>query len=1614
MSSRILLFLCLLTFSSGLFAQGVNFFSTDPPAFIQEFTSNLNQSKDEVGPRAGAALAAVWDSGEVTDEEKDQFISQVNIMVSKRYKSSPGLANYALIFASLKQGTSYVKLRPSEFLEVSLQTIADLDPERGQKYMKVLAEYIQQGVLIERKRFSWKATQNTPTLMYLTLGKGEDAYSAPVIRFDNTDIVYQSTQDSTRIYNTTGDFHPLAMNFIGEKGRVDWSKMGLDKEDVYCDFHQYKLNLNYGLVKVDTVDFYYKSLIEEPLVGRFEDRNTGFKDLNRANYPFFKSYQGGVVIQNFIPNVRYEGGFSLQGIRKIGSAYDIWVDYEPEPGESSGSEWDEGWYAGYSSDDMYSDEKKDDEWGEDEWDYSAATTSSFEPETTSDEWGVSETSYSGDESGGSEEEYYDDTYVDESSLYPSQIQKHVKAKIEIQRAEKSVMKIQGEAFVLDLEKMIGKNMEAIIYTSDEDSIYHPAMDMLYTTEDSTVTLKKPKRGNFKSIPFTSSYHEYFLYFETIIWDLRNDQLEFTAFIDQENKVSAIESFDYFTKARFSQFKNILPFNPIGAIYRYATMNPGRPIFPEELVKDLRVPEAITGLERMLPSLEGSGFITYDKKTKEIKPLPKLIDWARAARNKKDFDAIQVISKVDTGSHAVMNLTNMDIKMRGVSYFSLSDSAYIRVVPLEGMVTVQKDRNLTFGGAVASGKINFYSSDEERPSFTFDYESYRIMCDSIDSIRFVLVRNPPPGYEPTPLERALSNTVFEGITGAIHIDDPNNKSGEKDYPFFPVFDSYASSYLYWERPDIEGGVYKKDKMYFSVDPFVLDSLETFDGTNLRFEGAFHSSEIFPEFRQQLQVMDDFTLGFKAQSPPEGYRVYDGNGRYFNEITLDGNGLQGNGRVEYLGTVAKSDSFVFHFDSVMAEVNYFNLQRGYRGGVYFPEVDAASALYKWYTKDSVLAISSTYEALSVFGGEGMFTGTLSITPKGMVGDGEIILGQIKISGDSIVFNEMDFTADGCDFTVVDKDDAEIVHFIAKDVSVTYDVWRHTSKFETKEVGKELASFPLHQYNTTMAKGEYQRSTDDLKLEGISSYIKDNYFVSSDPKQDSLRFNAKDSYYKLDTREVVVSGVPYIYVADAMVTPEGQEVIIQDNGLIKTLENAIIEADKESKLHKIYDATVNIFSRNEYEGGGKYDYIEINGKPQFIEFNNIKVNSDTSTIASGGISDIDGFYLTERIFFRGTAELDASRKFLSFGGEVKIESENPVFKGAWFTFEKTIVNPDSVFIPIADNLTNENGDVLTVGLNFVPENRIFYSNFLQAKDADDDIEVLTASGGLTFDRRKKEFKIGSEEKLKNQVFKGATVSFNDADNTITSQGFLNFPYDFYDKTIAMKMAGSWKEDVGKRQLSTNLIMGVDFSVIPEEQLTKLADNLSFLTTASKNIDFNQRAFLENVSELLDEGNKGERETGKFLENVRNSLVYSDIKLSQQLPFTVLLSNVNFNFSRDYKALYSDSEVGLVGIAGKPINKMVGAKIVYQFGTISALGEKEPDKVTIYIEIDEFNWVYFHFEDEVVKTFSTYYDEYNYPLQAEVDKRKSESGYRFEMASENEVVKFRQDYVEKFIKNQ
>lgn len=1588
----------------------------DPALFINELHKLMSKAGGEDARTASDRMRFLWVSPDVSDDEKAAIIRHVNIMLSRKMAHRGTIDKYLLAYSQTRETEWHATVSTEQYLEVTQKCLLDLTEDKIKKYLGDLISYLQVGVLSSREGFNfkmtWEAYQTDPTLHFIEIkGKKGKVYKAPILRFTGTELFFESNKDSTRIYNTAGDYNLVSRAFVGIGGKVTWEKMGLPESDVFAVFKNFKINLNEGRMVVDSVTFFYKSLLEKGIEGHFEDANLGSKRRETAIYPYFRSYEGGIVIENLVQDVRYEGGFSLKGIRKIGSSYDVWVDYVPEPmGEGDFIEDEYGMEeVKQSTEEMYNEfgaeffeeeeNYDDDYWGE-----------SYDDETATDD-----TYFEEAETPVEDDPYADDGYEEEElPEMLDKVQKHIAASLEITRKGEKVMRMEGEEFVLDEVKMVARNLGVTVYLADNDTLYHPSMDLLYDVANRDVILKKPKKSVLGRMPFVSSYHDFFLYFEAINWDLDEEEIEFTAFVDKENKLAAIESFSFFQKERFNQIRGVLKFNPIGGIYRFAVENPGTPIFPTSILENYKLMGQQTAFERTLPAMESSGFIRYDRRSKEITPLPKLFDWAMFAREKKDYDAIQLTSRVLEGAHAKMSVEDKNLQLRGCQFFSLSDSQYIRIVPIDETVAVGKDRSLIFGGAMAAGKMNFYGGKKE--SFNFDYENFSINCDTLDSMKFILVRKPPKDYVMTPLQRALRKTVFEKVSGAIYIDAPDNKSGKKEsthVSHFPVFDSYTGALVFWDRAEVQDAVYHRDSLYFSLDPFVLDSLEDFDETALSFDGEFFSSEIFPRFRQSLVVMDDYSLGFREKTPPNGYYVYNDEGIYYDDIFIDGSALWGNGTLEVLDSdlEVKSDSFIFHFDSTMAVVRDFHRDRGFRKGAYYPEVDASKAEFVWYNKEGRVVLRSLDEPIKIFGGEGDFEGEITIREDGMIGSGVMTVGQIRIEDDSLMFNEMDFYADDSKFVIIDENDPTQYHFVAEDVHVDYDVYSHSTIFETKKVGKALAYFPLHHYRTSMSKGTYTRELNELKMEGVSSYVKDNYFVATAPEADSLKFNAKESYYNVDTRSILVSGVPYIYVADATVTPDKLEVTILESGVIKKLENAIVEADQETKLHKIYNADVNIFSSNDYKGAGKYDYIEVDGKKQHVLFNDIVVNADTNTTAKGDIPESQNFYLTERIRFKGSAWLDASRRFLEFEGEVKIESDNPAFKGAWLPFKRAIVNPDSAYIPIDKRLVDIKGRLLTAGLNYERDKRTFYSNFLQPQRDEADKVVLSAAGGLTFDRTTKEFRIGSREKLTGKTLRGETVSFDDGKNTITTNGLLSFPNDFPKGTLDFGVAGKWKEDLRNQRLSTNLVLAIDAPVLPEGPYEKVAENMRFLTTSNTDVNFRLPAFQEIVSELLDKGEEGDAETRDFIAEVEKEVINSDIKLARRIPVTLLLSGVDFNFSNEYKSLYTDSDVGVIGMGGEIVNKEIPAKIVYSFGKVDDEGKKKPDRLEVYLEVDDYNWVFFRFEGEVMYVASSYYDDFIVPLQEEVAKRKKEEGFRFEIVSESEVNIFKQEFIKKFI---
>src|SRR5690606_3559415 len=103
-------------------------------------------------------------------------------------------------------------------------------------------------------------------------------------------------------------------------------------------------------------------------------------------------------------------------------------------------------------------------------------------------------------------------------------------------------------------------------------------------------------------------------------------------------------------------------------------------------------------------------------------------------------------------------------------------------------------------------------------------------------------------------------------------------------------------------------------------------------------------------------------------------------------------------------------------------------------------------------------------------------------------------------------------------------------------------------------------------------------------------DSYFYPARFGLDSLRFNAENAEYDLKTQVLKVSGIPYIIVADAMVTPENDEVLMLENAKIGTLKNTTIVLDTLNAYHRLTEGVADIKSRKEFSGYATYQYVNL----------------------------------------------------------------------------------------------------------------------------------------------------------------------------------------------------------------------------------------------------------------------------------------------------------------------------------------------------------------------------------------------------------------------------------------
>ncbi len=845
--------------------------------------------------------------------------------------------------------------------------------------------------------------------------------------------------------------------------------------------------------------------------------------------------------------------------------------------------------------------------------------------------------------------------------------------------DKPFLEVYSLSFSIKEDKITSTDA-GVKFILHEDSITHPGLDFKYFRADRNVSLFKSEEGLQKA-PYFDSYHAIDIYSELVTWNIDQPKIQFTTIPNSSDNRVFFESDYYFRENRFDQMQGLAMNHPLVLVKNCFTQMDSETIFDYEVAGCIRGDK--TDAMVMLLNYTIMGLVKYDPRTGKAKSTPRMYHYVAAKSEMEDYDVIQIASDIGRTENASMDLIDevFTLKISGIDNIILSDSHNVVLYPDGGTVTMKKNRDFDFSGVVQAGRLEFFGTN-----YQFLYNDFKLEMPNVDSVRLT-VETDTKGDRPI-LKKV--NTVIEEVNGTLEIDRPDNKSGLKSLKQYPIFSSKENSKVYYQRGTIQRKAYKRENFFFELDPFVFDSLDNFGNDRIQFEGNFVSADIFPEFRETLSLQEDYSLGFIRETPPDGFDIYGGRGKYFNILKMSHEGLRGDGKLKYLTSSTKSDDFLFLPEEMTAIASSFIIEEQ-MDGVEYPPTAGNLIKQLWKPYSNLYHNESTEAPFVMYDGSKM-TGSLDLTPEDLTGVGLFEFEQAELESKKFRFKFSNFESDTADFRLKSNISTfEGFQFKTNNVQAKVDFVTGQGDFVSND-GTSMMEFPINLYVAFMdrftwymdegavefSNGETSKSTaaGEMQFEG-------SRFVSVHPKQDSLEFYSPAARYNLEDNIINAKQVEFIQVADALIYPDSGDITVQKKAKMKTLTNCRIVANAITKYHEIDSATVDIFARRDYVGTGQYTYKDVTGNRQRVRFNTIGVDSSYQTYAKGNISDNRGFTLSPYFDFKGSVNLEASNKELTFGGYTRITHQcDASIPLSWCKF-KAALDPEDIYIPIESAL-------------------------------------------------------------------------------------------------------------------------------------------------------------------------------------------------------------------------------------------------------------------------------------------------------------------------------------------
>ncbi len=1137
----------------------------------------------------------------------------------------------------------------------------------------------------------------------------------------------------------------------------------------------------------------------------------------------------------------------------------------------------------------------------------------------------------------------------------------------------------AQFYTIKEDRIASGDVKAVIMLNN-DSIVHPSLQLRFNNDNRLLSLIKKDEGLSKS-PYYDSYHNLDLYFEALYWNIDDPVIRMGNLFGSTETRAAFESSNYFKESRYRDLQGIDRIHPLFAIRQYARRVNSDVVDAAGLARHMG-----SSLERythILVDLTNKGFISYDIPNSVVEIRPKLYDYIAAAAGKIDYDVLLFNSDVADGKNAELNLVNLDLKIRGVERILVSDSQNVMIYPAGGDVSIRKNRDFYFGGIVKSGRFEFYGQE-----YFFNYDKFLVDLIAVDSCRLYV-----EDFRPERKTLRRVKNVIEGVGGTLEIDNPFNKSGlQEEYSEYPIFTCDRPSFVFYDNGAIQQGVYEREKVFFELEPFILDSLDNFAVEQIALEGRFVSGGIFPDLEETIGVQEDYSLGFVRSTPAEGLPLYGDKARFKRDIKLSFGGIQGDGELEFLTSSSASEGFTFFPDSTRGMTKSF-VNEARSADPQVPEAHASVVDVTFLPSEELLRAAVVREFISMYDGQAeLKEGALELLTEGLSGNGVMEFAGAELESDLITYSLETFDSDTAAFRLLALQEANLA-FSTDNVNAHIDFAGRMGEFKSN--GDEtLVEFPVNEYICFMDEFKWYMDKNDISLETSREMMTDfvidteldmsrSNFFSVNKDQDSLNFMSPKAVYDLDTYTITADQIPWIRVADAKITPDSGRVYIRRKAKMDPLTNADILANYITQYHTIAEASVTIISRTDYVGSGDYFYIDENKQPQKIHMSSVRVDSSLQTVASGRIGTDQSFFLSPHFEFQGQSLLTANEKHLTFDGSTRIVHDCERLDRNWMKF-KSLIDPEQVMIPVDTALFDDRGNDVEVGLSLTRDPYEVYGAFLSSQRFPDDKTVASARGYVVFNKNEQAYEVGDREKLKQKSLPGNYVSLHKGSCALEAQG----KFEFGEKLgqFGLDAIGKLKYEPLDEKVEMNLSLALDF-FFSDDAMDRLENYFAGVSDL-KPVDFAQSNYEYAIRELM-----GLEESDKVIAEL--SLSGSMKRIPEVLKRTLFISDVKMVWDAVTESFVSKGDIGIATIGKNMFFRKVPGKIAVE-------KRASGDIVHIYFEHDDTKWYYFTYKRGLMQAYASDKEFNNILLEMKDDKRKKsgskkEEDYTFMLGSKS-----------------